>query len=149
MVRELRVKTDDNELTLEQMSQALPDTSTIMTRVGECWWHMIYAARGGNWPLAMYYLKRVQKLEDTLAILRPKHAERLHRFQETAMPEVTDALEAEDLARLERAFTAATDMANRLHDESGYPYVRWQLPDEPPVGLQLSRVSPEHEDTES
>ena len=51
MPDELRVTTEDNELSLEEMSQALPDTSTIMTRVGESWWHMICPARGGNWPL--------------------------------------------------------------------------------------------------
>jgi hypothetical protein len=146
MPDELRVITEDNELSLEEMSQALPDTSTIMTRVGESWWHMIYAARGGNWPLAAYYLKRVRKLEGTLSILRPKHAERLQRFRETVIPEVIAALEAEDLPRFERAFTAATDMANRLHDESGYPYIKWVLPDEPPLGLQLSPVAPAHDD---
>jgi hypothetical protein len=142
MTDEMRVKTEDNELTLAEMSAALPDTPTIMTRVGESWWHFIYAARGGNWGLAEYYLKRVRKLENTLKVLRPKHAERLERFQETALPEVWKALEAQDLARLEAAFAAATDMANRLHEESGYAYIRWELPDEAPKGLQLTAVTP-------
>ena len=114
MTDEMRVKTEDNELTLAEMSAALPDTPTIMTRVGESWWHFIYAARGGNWGLAEYYLKRVRKLENSLKVLRPKHAERLERFQATALPEVWNALEAQDLARLEAAFAAATDMAKRF-----------------------------------
>ena len=140
MPKDIRVTTNDNDLTLEEMSSALPDTSTIMTRVGVCWWHAMYAARGGNWPLARYYLDRVRKLEHTLAILRPKHRERLQRFQDTAIPNVIDALEAENLDRFEHAFAAATDLANRLHEESGYPYIRWVLPDEAPVGLQLGPV---------
>jgi hypothetical protein len=142
MTDEIRVRTDDNELSLAEMSEALPDTPTIMTRVGECWWHFIYAARGGNWGLAEYYLKRVRKLENTLAVLRPKHAERITRFQGSALPEVWAALEAQDLPRLEAAFEAATEMANRLHEESGYPYIRWELPAEPPKGLQLTPVTP-------
>jgi hypothetical protein len=142
MTDEIRVRTDDNELSLAEMSEALPDTPTIMTRVGECWWHFIYAARGGNWGLAEYYLKRVRKLENTLAVLRPKHAERITRFQGSALPEVWAALEAQDLPRLEAAFEAATEMANRLHEESGYPYIRWELPAEPPKGLQLTPVAP-------
>src|SRR5918992_1312126 len=121
----LRVKTEENELTLAEMSETLPDTATIMTRVGECWWHLIYAARGGNWELADYYRRRVVKLENTLVTLRPKHAERMRRFQEQAVPPVTAALEARDLTRLEAAYAAATDMANELHGESGYPYIRW------------------------
>jgi hypothetical protein len=142
MADEIRVRTDDNELSLSEMSEALPDTPTIMTRVGECWWHFIYAARGGNWGLAEYYLKRVRKLENTLAVLRPKHAERIKRFQDVALPEVWSALEAQDIVQMEAAFEAATEMANRLHEESGYAYIRWELPAEPPKGLQLTPVTP-------
>jgi hypothetical protein len=138
----IRVKTEENELSLEEMSSALPDTPVIMARVGDCWWRFIYAARGGNWGLAGYYLRRVRKLENTLAVVRPKHAERLKRFQDTALPEVEAAVEAEDLDRLEKAFADATDMANALHNESGYPYIRWILPAEPPLGLQLAPVEP-------
>lgn len=137
---ETRITTNDTQISLREIAEALPDTSTMMTRVGESWWHLIYAARGGNWDLASYYLRRMAKLENTLKVLRPKHAERLERFQATALPPVVKALEAQDLEALERAYADATDMANRMHDESGYPYVRWVLPDEPPKGLQLSRV---------
>ncbi|HXF36953.1 MAG TPA: hypothetical protein VNO17_07205 [Actinomycetota bacterium] len=139
---EIRVRTEENELTLVEMSEALPDTATIMTRVADCWWSLIYAARAGNWPLADYYLRRVRKLENTLAVLRPKHAERLRRFQREALPDVVAALEAEDLDGLERAYAAATDLANELHAEAGYPYIRWELPDEPPRGLVLAPTDP-------
>lgn len=137
---EIKVTTKDNELSLVEMSEALPDTATIMTRVGECWWHLIYAARGGNWDLADYYLRRVVKLENTLVTLRPKHAERMARFQKSAVPPVVAAMEARDLAALEVAYAAATDMANELHGESGYPYIRWELPAEAPKGLSLAPV---------
>lgn len=138
---EIRVTTNDNELSLREMSEALPDTATIMTRVGQCWWHLIYAARGGNWELAGYYLRRVVKLENTLVTLRPKHKERMARFQAIAVPPVVAAMEAQDLTGLEEAYAAATEMANQLHGESGYPYVRWTLPEEPPKGLDLGPVA--------
>ena len=138
---EVRVKTDDNELTLAEMSAALPDTPAIMEKVGHSWWYLIYAARGGNWGLAEYYLKRVAKLENTLKVLRPKHRERLERFQKEALPDVVAAIEAQSLDKLETAYAAATAMANELHGESGYPYIRWELPAQPPPGLQLSPVA--------
>jgi hypothetical protein len=141
-ISKIRVGTEDNNLSLEEMSQALPDTPTIMTRVGECWWSFIYAARGGNWELAGYYLRRVTKLENTLATLRPKHAERIARFQQDALPKLVAAMEARDLSGLEAAYQAATDMANDLHAESGYPYIQWELPAEPPKGLRLGPVAP-------
>jgi hypothetical protein len=141
MSDETRVRTEENELTLREISESLPDTSRIMARVGQCWWHVIYAARGGNWGLAGYYLRSLTKAENTLKVLRPKHRERLERFQTTALPPVTAAVEAEDLEALESAFAAATDMANQLHAESGYPYIVWELPDEPPKGLQLKQAT--------
>jgi hypothetical protein len=138
---ERRVETEENELTLEEMSAALPDTPAIMEKVGFCWWSLIYAARGGNWGLAEYYLKRVAKLENTLKVLRPKHRDRLERFQQQALPDVVTAVEAQSLDKLETAYAAATEIANELHGESGYPYIRWELPAEPPPGLQLSPVA--------
>lgn len=138
---EIRVTTDDNALSLREMSEALPDTATIMTRVGECWWHLIYAARGGNWDLADYYCRRVVKLENTLVVLRPKHQERMARFQAVAVPPVRAAIAVRDLAMLEEAYAEATEFANQLHGESGYPYVRWVLPEEPPKGLDLGPVA--------
>src|SRR5262245_61421078 len=123
MADEIRVTTDDNELSLEEMSAALPDTPAIMEKVGHCWWHLIYAARGGNWGLAEYYLKRVGKLENTLKVLRPKHRERLVRFQEQALPAVYAAIDARNIEALEIAYEDATQFANDLHAESGYPYL--------------------------
>lgn len=137
---ETRVKTEENELTLREMSEALPDTPAIMEKVGHCWYHLIYAARGGNWGLAGYYLRRMVKLENTLKVIRPKHRDRLERFQEEVVPAVAAAVDDQDLERLEVAYAAATDMANRLHVESGYPYIKWVLPTEPPSGLQLEPV---------
>jgi len=141
MPDEIRVATEDNELSLAEMSAALPDTPAIMEKVGLSWWSMIFAARGGNWGLAEYYLKRVRKLENTLKVLRPKHRERLERFQEQALPAVSAAVDTRNLDALETAYAAATDFANELHAESGYPYLRWVLPAEPPQGLQLTEVA--------
>lgn len=140
MTDEILVKTAENELSLQEMAEALPDTSTIMTRVGESWWRLYYAAQGGNWALADYYLRRVRKLDNTLSVLRPKHRERLDRFQATVLPEVTASIEAGDFDRFQRAFDEATATANRLHGESGYPYIKWILPTEVPVGLELGPV---------
>jgi hypothetical protein len=138
---EYTVKTEENELTLEEMSSALPDTPAVMEKVGHSWWHLIYAARGGNWDLAGYYLRRVSKLENTLKVLRPKHRERLERFQREALPDVVAALEARDIDKLEDSYAAATDLANEMHVESGYPYIRWVLPAQAPAGgLQFEPV---------
>ncbi|MGH2491345.1 MAG: hypothetical protein ACRDF9_07530 [Candidatus Limnocylindria bacterium] len=122
------------------MGSLLPDAEAIMAAVGDCWWKLIYCARGGNWPLADYYYRRVAHLEENLITVSPKHAERMRRFQKEALSDVLAAIFANDLPKLEKAYAAATDMANVLHGESGYDYIKWELPAEAPKGLRLGPV---------
>ena len=68
-------------LSLEQLAQLLPGTGEIMASVGNAWWKCAYAARGGNWPLAAFYARRVRSLQRRLAVIRPKYAERLAAFE--------------------------------------------------------------------
>jgi hypothetical protein len=111
IVDAVRVRTEQNELTLRQISESLPDTETIMARVGHSWWHLYYAAEGGNWGLADYYLRRVGKLDNLVKLLRPKHKERMERFQATVIPAVEAAVAAHDFKAFKKAYDAATDMA--------------------------------------
>ena len=47
------------------------------------------------------------------------------------------ALEAQDRVAFDRAFAAATENANVQHVETGYPYIRWTLPKDPPQDVDL------------
>ncbi len=134
------VRTKHAELSLEQMAELLPSTGEIMQAVALCWWKCAYAARGGNWPLAAYFARRVRGLQGNLAVLRPKHRERLLEFERGALTELLAAIAAQDGAAFEQVFLAATDLANRMHGETGHGYIRWVLPDGPPEDLDLGRV---------
>lgn len=132
------MRTKHAELSLEQMAELLPSTGEIMQSVALCWWKCAYAARGGNWPLAAYFARRVRGLQRNLAVLRPKHRERLAEFEAGVLTELLAAIAAQDGTLFERAFGSATDLANRMHADTGYAYIRWVLPDEPPADLDLS-----------
>jgi len=131
------VRTKHAELTLEQLAELLPGTGEIMQSVALCWWKCAYAARGGNWPLAAYFARRVRGLQRDLAILRPKHAERLAEFERDILAVLLTAAAAQDRAAFDRAFAAGTELANRMHVQTGHGYIRWVLPDEPPQDLDL------------
>jgi hypothetical protein len=135
-----RVRTKHAELWPEEVADLLPSTGEIMQSVALCWWKCAYAARGGNWPLAAYFARRVRGLQSDLATLRPKHRERLEDFEGGVLAAVFGAIESQDLADFERAFGEATDLANRMHVQTGHAYIRWVLPDEPPKDLDLRRV---------
>jgi hypothetical protein len=135
---EKRIRTEDASLTLQQIAELLPGTGQIMASVGECWWKCAYAARGGNWPLAAYFVRRVRSLQRNLAIVRPKYADDLVAFEQQYIVPALAACEARDGRAFEGVFAAATDKANELHVKWAKPYIRWTLPDEPPKDLEMS-----------
>lgn len=125
------------ELTLREIAELLPGTGEIMASVGECWWKCAYAARGGNWQLAAYFVRRVRGLQRKLAVIRPKYSGDLAAFEEQHLAPALAACDAGDRRAFDRAFDAATDRANELHVKWAKPYIRWTLPAEPPRDLDL------------
>ena len=132
------VGTRHGELTLEEIAELLPGTGELMASVGECWWKCAYAARGGNWPLAAYFVRRVRSLQRKLAVVRPKYADDLAAFEHEHIDPTLAACAAADQRAFDRAFAAATDRANDMHVKWAKPYIRWTLPDEPPKDLEMS-----------
>lgn len=117
--------------------EALPGTGDLMAMVGTCWWKCAHAARGGNWELAAYFARRVRGIQRRLAVVRPKYAEDVARFEAERIAPVLAAAERRDPGAFERAFGAATDEANALHVKWGKSYIRWVLPRDPPADLDL------------
>lgn len=120
-----------------EVARALPGTGDLMAMVGTSWWKCAHAARGGNWELAAYFARRVRGIQRRLAIVRPKYAEDVARFEAERIAPVLTAAEHKDLAAFERAFREATDEANALHEKWGKAYIRWVLPEDPPSDLDL------------
>jgi hypothetical protein len=127
----------NDELSSEHIAAGLPGTADLMVLVADSWWRCAYAARGGNWPLAAFYARRVRSLQRRLAIIRPKYVERLATFETAMLGPVFAALELQDRPAFDRAFAAASDEANKQHVETGYGYIRWKLSDEAPKDVDL------------
>lgn len=126
------------ELSLAQITSLLPGTGAVMARVSHLWGTCWYAAQGGNWPLAAFYLRRTRSELRALVLTRPKYAERLRSFDSESLEPVARALAEQDLASFELAYGEAVDRSNSHHVETGYPYIRWRLPERPPeAGLDL------------
>ena len=62
------------------------------------------------------------------------------RFQNIALPAVIEAVVAANIDQVEAAYTAATEPADRLRHESGYPNIKRLPPPTPPTDLQLDPV---------
>lgn len=132
-----RVRTRHAELSLEEIAEALPGTAEVMASVGRCYALSWFAARGGNWDLAAYFLRRVRSLQRGLAVTRPKYARQLQDFDRDALGPLFQSVEARDLVAFERAYDFGIERANRYHAETGKSYVRWVRPTEPPESLDF------------
>ena len=106
-----------DELSPEQLAAGLPGTADLMVLVGDSWWRCAHAARGGNWPLAAFYARRVRSVQRRLAIIRPKYAERLAAFEATDAADEDRALARLDvLAALVTVLLYAVSSGLRVTD---------------------------------
>ena len=133
------MRTRHGDLSLEEVAEALPGTGELMASVAHCYAMAWHAAEGGNWDLAAYFWRRTRGLLRGLAVVRPKYAAQVQDYDSAHLEPAYKALQARDLGAFRARFDAATERANRYHVETGHPYIRWQVPDEPPEkGLDLA-----------
>lgn len=135
---EPRIRTSHADLSLSEVGTLLPGTGQVMSRVSHLWGTCWYAAHGGNWDLGSFYFRRTRSELRALILTRPKYSEQLRRFESNGLEPVGRALLAKDLAAFKEAFYEAVEQANAFHVETGYPYIRWRLPDRSPeAGLDF------------
>lgn len=136
-----RIRTKHGELSLEDVAAVLPGTGEVMRSVSHCFAMSWHATGGGNWDLALYYLRRVRSLLRGLAVTRPKYRDHIAEFDGRHLDPLYQAQLGHDLALCRERFAAAVDQANRYHVDTGHPYIQWGIPEQPPEpGLDLSSV---------
>ena len=123
-----RVRTRHTELSLEEIASLLPGTGELMASVARSFGSAWYAAEGGNWELAAYFVRRVQGQLRALAVVRPRYRGSIEAFQEEALVPLLRAIDRQDRDAFERAYEAAVERADRYHAEAGHPYIRWRRP---------------------
>jgi hypothetical protein len=134
-----RIRTKHGELSLEDVAAVLPGTGEVMRSVSHCFAMSWHAGRGGNWDLALYYLRRTRSVLRGLAVTRPKYRDQIAEFDAGYLEPLYQAQLARDLALCEERFAAAVDQANLYHVDTGHDYISWSIPHRPPEpGLDLS-----------
>lgn len=125
------------ELSLDQLVELQPGLGRLMPEIGRRYWVLFHAARNGNWPLAGYQLRQVAHLMRTGATTRPKMAKHLAAFQQGTLDALAGAIEAKDWAAFEKLYHEGIASANRFHEVTNHPEIRWRLPEDPPADLDL------------
>jgi hypothetical protein len=137
-----RIRTKHGELSLEDVAAVLPGTGEVMRSVSHCFAMSWHAARGGNWDLALYYLRRTRSALRGLAVTRPKYGDQIAEFDADYLEPLYRAQLSRDLELCGERFAEAVDQANRYHVDTGHDYISWTIPDRPPEpGMDLSSGS--------
>ncbi len=125
------------ELSIDQLVELQPGLGRLMPEIGRRYWVLFYAARHGNWELAGYQLRQVTHLMRMGATTRPKMAKHLEAFQHATLDALSAAVAARDWETFEKQYHEGVASANRFHEATNHPEIRWRLPEEPPADLDL------------
>ncbi len=137
VLSEIGVWSGHREMTIDDIATIQPGLARIMPEVGQRTWKLYYAAKEGHWELANFQWKEIQELMELGAFTRPKHEEALHQFLAEDWPSIGKAIKDKDFAAFEAAFHHAIEQANAYHELKDKPYIRWQLPSQPPPDLDM------------
>ena len=100
-------------MSIKDVATIQPGLGRLMPEVGARTWKLYYAAQAENWPLAAFQAKEIKGLMELGAFTRPKHADALNKYLEKIWKPVQDAINDQNFAAFEAAFTKAVDAGRR------------------------------------
>lgn len=101
-------------------------------------YHVMYhAAKANNWELATYQLRRVRKALSTAKVTRPKYGDAIERFILDFIEPLDKAVRGRDWLRFDSVAQASVAASDAYHDDWGYGYIRYRIPEAPPLGYDV------------
>lgn len=125
-------------MTLDEIAALQPGLGKIMPDIGIRAWKLYYAAKASNWPLANFQLKEIRELMEFGAFTRPKYEGDLEEFITEKMSAMDKAIKAQNFEAFHTAFEDAISQANAYHEKHDKGFLRWKLPDQPPLDLDIT-----------
>jgi hypothetical protein len=123
---------------LSDLGHLLPGMAEIMPQVGQRIWKCYYAGKARNRPLARFQLSEAVNLMEKGSILRPKYAENMEKFINGSVASLRKIIESDDWDAFEGAFKAMVDEANGYHELYEKSFLRWKVPEQPPLDLDMT-----------
>jgi hypothetical protein len=130
-------RTKHGELTLDQLAELQPGLGQLMPLVGERYWTLYYAAKGGNWALADYELRGLKSLWQKMSATRPKYQGMLENYAKKIFDPLARQIAAQNFAEFEKTYQTGITLANTMHAASNHAEIVWKLPPSPPQHLDL------------
>ncbi len=115
---------EDMQKQIDGIKSALPKFAVPMREVGDRFQNMYFAAEGGNWALASYMSKYMDKSMNPAKVTKPKEYVTWQAFYEGKFAPVNNAIAAEDMAAFTKEYTAVIASCNECHTGMGYGFIK-------------------------
>ena len=135
-------RTKHGELTLDQLAELQPGLGGLMPLVGERYWTLYYAAKGGNWALADYEVRSLRSLWQKMSTTRPKYKAMLDTYAKKIFDPLQTHIQAKSFPAFEKVYHEGVTLANAMHGASNHAEIVWKLPPNPPQHLDLGPQPP-------
>jgi len=116
----------DLQKQVDELKGALPKFAIPMREVGDRFNNMYFAANGGNWALAAYESKYMDKAMNPAKVTKPDEYAKWASFYTGAFDPVNKAIAAKDINAFDAAYTKAISDCNACHSASGYKFIEIQ-----------------------
>jgi len=130
-------RTKHGELTLDQLAELQPGLGGLMPLVGERYWTLYYAAKGGNWALADYEVRSLRSMWQKMITTRPKYKRMLDDYAKQVFDPLQIHIKAKNFAEFESVYKQGIELANQMHGATNHSEIVWKLPPNPPQHLDL------------
>ena len=115
---------EDMQKQIDGIKGALPKFAVPMREVGDRFQNMYFAAEGGNWALASYMSKYMDKSMNPAKVTKPKEYPAWESFYKDDFAAVNKAIAAEDFAAFKKEHTAVITSCNECHAGMGYGFIK-------------------------
>lgn len=109
---------------IEEIKGALPKFAVPMREVGDRFQNIYFAAEGGNWGLAAYMSKYMDKAMNPAKVTKPKEYPDWASFYAEDFAPVNKAIAAHDLAAFKKEYNAVISSCNECHVGMGYGFIK-------------------------
>jgi len=114
----------DTQAQLDAIKAAIPKFAVPMREVGDRFQNMYFAAAGGNWALAAYMSKYMDKAMNPAALTKPKEYKDWRTFYDDEFAPVNKAIQAKNMAAFDAAYFEAIKSCNECHQAMDYGFIR-------------------------
>ena len=115
---------EDMQKQIDGIMAALPKFAVPMREVGDRYQNMYFAAEGGNWGLAAYFAKYMDKAMNPAKLTKPKEYESWRAFYDKDFDPVNKAIAAENIKSFKKEYMAVMASCNECHAGMGYGFIK-------------------------